>query len=273
MVIVNQKVAPGGTDKVTGSIAHARDILVCLSSGINKVSDIARQTSFSKSTVHRVLKLLEQSQMAVQDAINRRYYLGPLVMKLSSNALTSHQRLITCADTEMKRLSYATEESVVLDIMMGLKYMLLYEIPSRHNLKLSLEASRPNALYTSFYAGASVKVMLAQLDDNKLKKLIEIINIPRVTERTVTDKKVLLSQILDVRKVGYAVSRSERILGGFCVAVPVFNYVLPVSLSVAGPEIRMLPKVKSIVNELRASTLKISKNIALMFGNGNNKPL
>ncbi len=266
MVISNQKPITGRINKVTGSIAHARDILVCLSGGTHKVSDIARKTGFSKSTVHRVLKLLEQSHLTVQDTINRRYHLSPLVTKLASDAITTHKRLVTCADTEMKRLSYVTEESVALDIMMGLKYLLLHEIPSRHNFRISQENIKPEPFYTSFFAGASVKIMLAQIEESKLKKLLEIINIPPITERTVTDKKVLLAQIAEIKKLGYTVSRGERATGGLCVAVPIFNYVLPVALSVAGPEIRLLPKIKSVINELRASSIKISRNVAVMFG-------
>ena len=123
MVTTIQKPAAGQPEKVTGSIAHATEILLCLADDIHKVSDIARRTGFSKSTVHRVLKLMEQSRLAVQDTINRRYYLGPLITTLASNAITTHKRLITCADAEMKRLAYLSEETVVMDIMMGLNYL------------------------------------------------------------------------------------------------------------------------------------------------------
>src|SRR4030042_5343266 len=90
---------PVKAKKATGSIAHAVEILICLSNDIHKVSDIARQCDFSKSTVHRVLKLLEQTQLVVQDTINRRYYLGPLVRQLASNAIITPKRLIAYADT------------------------------------------------------------------------------------------------------------------------------------------------------------------------------
>ena len=256
-------IAPG---KVTGSIAHATEILICLSDDIHKVSDIARRTGFSKSTVHRVLKLMEQSQLSIQDTINRRYYLGPLVTRLASNALTTHKRLITCADAEMKRLVDITEETVVLDIMMGFKYQTLHEITSRQNLKVSQEIKMAGYLFTSLYAGASLKVLMAQLDDKRLQMLLSVINIIPVTERTITDKKILLAQIADVRKTGYAVSRSERIPGTICMSVPVFNYSLPVVLSVVGPDIRLQSRVRGVIAELKNSSIRISKNIVDIFG-------
>jgi DNA-binding IclR family transcriptional regulator len=266
MVTAIQKPVTGQPQKVTGSIAHATEILVCLADDIHKVSDIARRTGFSKSTVHRVLKLMEQSQLAVQDTVNRRYYLGPLISRLASNAITTHKRLITCADAEMKRLAYLSEETVVLDIMMGLRYLPIHEIPSQHNLKVSQDIKKYGPIYDQQYAGGSVKILLSQLDDKKLGTLMKIVNIAAVTSRTITDKRVLLAQIAEIRKLGYTISRSELIPDTICIAVPVFHYNLPVSLCVVGPDMRMQPRIREVVVELKASSIRISKNIADIFG-------
>jgi chromosome segregation protein len=103
-------------------------------------------------------------------------------------------------------------------------------------------------------------------DDKKLQTLLSIINIIAVTERTVTDKKLLLAQIMDVRKTGYSVSHSERIPGTICISVPVYTYSLPVALSVVGPDIRLQPRVREVIQELKASSIRISKNITDIFG-------
>jgi DNA-binding IclR family transcriptional regulator len=209
---------------------------------------------------------MEQSRLAVQDTINRRYYLGPLITRLASNAITTHKRLVTCADSEMKRLADITEETVVLDIMVGFKYLTLHEIASRLNLKVSKEVKMAGPMWTSLYAGASLKALMAQLDDKKLQMLLSIINIIAVTERTVTDKKVLLAQIADVRKTGYSISRSERIPDTLCISVPVYNYCLPVVLSVVGPDIRLHSRAREVIGELKSSSVRISRNISDIFG-------
>ena len=209
---------------------------------------------------------MEQSQLAVQDTINRRYYLGPLITRLASNAITTHKRLITCADSEMKRLVDITEETVVLDIMLGFKYETLYEIASRHNLKVSKDIKLSGPLYATLYAGASVKALMAQLDNKRLQMLMSIINITPITERTITDKRILLAQIADVRKTGYAISRSERIPETICISVPVYHYSLPLVLSVVGPDIRLQQRMREVVTELKASSVRVSKYIIDSFG-------
>jgi DNA-binding IclR family transcriptional regulator len=253
------------TNKVTGSIAHATEILKCLSSDIHKVSDIARECNFSKSTVHRVLKLLEQSHLAVQDTINRRYYLGPLITQLASNPSTAHKRLITCAEVEMKRLSSISEETVAMDIMIGIQFYSLYEIPSKHSFRVTQESKKIGPLYAGLYAGASVKVLLSQLDDKKLKVLLTNTNIFPVTEHTITDIELLRAQLKDIRQKGYAISRGERILGTICISVPVYSYILPICLNIVGPENRLQPRVTEILAEIKASSNRISGNINDIF--------
>jgi DNA-binding IclR family transcriptional regulator len=265
MEITSQQIVPGKPGKATGSIAHAAQILICLSNDFHKVSDIARQCNFSKSTVHRVLKLLEQSQFVVQDTINRSYYISLLITKLASNAITTHMRLVTYAEAEMQRLAAISEETVTLDIMSGMQFLPLYEIPSQHNLRVTQESKRIGPLYTGLYAGASVKVLLAQLDENRLKMLLDIIKIDPVTESTVTDKELLKAQVQDIRKKGYALSLGERVAGATCIAVPINNYILPVALSVVGPEIRLQPRVKEVIAELKTSSDRISQNIQKIF--------
>ena len=245
----------------TGSIAHAAGILTCIGNDIHALTDIARQCRLGKSTVHRGLKLLEQSRLVVQDAINRRYYLGPLVMQLASNPITTHEYLIMYANEEMKRLSRLSEETVALDILVGVRQFVLYEIPSQHDLRVM----HGSGIAVPFQAGASVKALFSLLSDKQLKTAMDSLDITRTTERTVTDKGLLTAQIKEIRRQGYAVSCGERFVGGMCVSVPIKSYNLPVALSVVGPESRLRLKEKEVIAELKASSARISEDVKRLF--------
>ena len=247
--------------KTTGSIAHATSILICLSNDIHALTEIARQCNLGKSTVHRVLKLLEQSHFVVQDSINRRYYLGPLITQLASNPITTHEYLIMYANEEMKRLSQISEETLALDIMIGTQLYSLYQIPSKHDLKVTQE----NMMSGPPQAGASMKVLLSQFNDKQLKAALDTMNITRATERTITNKELLMTQVKEIRQQGYAVSYGERIPGAICISVPIKHYILPVALSVVGPENRLHPRVKEVVEEMKVISGRISSNIAVNF--------
>jgi DNA-binding IclR family transcriptional regulator len=251
-----------GTDiaeqNTTGSIAHAACVLTCLSNDIHALTDIARQCNLGKSTVHRVLKLLEQSHLAVQDTISRRYYLGPLVTQLASNPITTHEYLVMYASEEMKRLSQISEETIALDVMIGIQYFSLFEIPSKQDLKITQESRMGG----SIFAGASVKALLSLLNEKQLKIALDSINIGRVTERTVINKELLQVQIKEIKQQGYAVSYGERNLGGMCISAPIHGYMLPVAMSIVGPENRLQPRAKQAIEELKAGVSRISTNIS-----------
>jgi DNA-binding IclR family transcriptional regulator len=257
---------PGAAKKATGSIAHATDILLSLSNDVHSVTDIARQCRLSKSTTHRVLKLLERSRLVVEDNINRRYYLGPLLKKLASNPAAAHRRLITCAAEEMRRLADLTGETVAMDVIIGIQYVPLYEIPSQQDLKVTQESKKIGPLYSSLYAGSTVKVLLSQLDEESLRIILDHVSIPQETDRTVTDKHLLKAQLNEIRQKGYCITYGERIPGTMCAAVPIKNYFIPVVLSVVGPEIRLLPKAKEVVAELKLSAGRLSAAVAAMSG-------
>jgi DNA-binding IclR family transcriptional regulator len=260
----------GAPKKATGSIAHATDILLSLSNDVHSLTDIARQCRLSKSTTHRVLKLLERSRLVVEDNINRRYYLGPLLKKLSSNPAAAHERLIAGAADEMRRLARLTGETVAMDVIVGIQYIPLYEIPSRQDLKVTQESKKIGPLYSGLYAGATVKVLLSQLDDENLRIILGHVSIPQETDRTVTDKALLKAQLNDIRQKGYTVTYGERIPGTMCAAVPISHYFIPVVLSVVGPEIRLQPRAKEVVAELKLSAARISAGLAAISpGPGN----
>jgi len=261
MVAVREKITSTvENDDIIGSIAHAREILLCLARGINSISDIARECGFSKSTVHRLLKSLEKYDLAIENCLNRQYYLGALAKSLAANPCAPHRQLINCAADEMRRLAHATEETVALDTVFNTEYVHLFEIPSRHSLKVTQETVRAPS-FSGIFAGATVKVLLAQLNEEKLAIILDNIKLIPETERASADKDVLMAQIKEIRRCGYSISRGERFVGTICAAAPIKGYYMPVVLSVTGPEGRLQPYLKNIVGQLVESSSRISERL------------
>jgi DNA-binding IclR family transcriptional regulator len=260
---IARNITPDADHKPTAvrSVYRAVNILSCLSSGINTVTDIARHCKITKPTVFRLLKTLEELLMVVQDPSSHRYYIGPLVNHIASNPLTNHHYLITCALEELQRLWDLTGETVELNIMVGLQYIRLYEIPSRFDLKV---VNGPDPVGPIF-VGATAKVLLSQLEDEELKTALKNVRIRHITEYSVTDEKELLAQLKEIRNHGYGISLGERILGALCISVPVNDYFWPVALSVVGPEQRFRPLVEQTLNETLLSSKRISNSITDFF--------
>jgi IclR family transcriptional regulator, KDG regulon repressor len=238
-------------------ITRINNILECLSQGIYTVNDIAKSCSLSTSTTHRLLNMLKKHYFTVYDASNRRYYLGPQITRLASNPAATHQYLLVNALNEMRRLSMLTEETVSLNLVVGMQFLHLYQIPSKYSLRVIEEDQDVHPLLPQ---GAAQKVLLAQLGDRDLKLAL------RTAARW--DKKFkdadspgMLETISQIRQQGYAITHGEAIAESMGISAPVKNYSCPVAVGILGPEKRFSPRIPRLIKELLASAGRISKNL------------
>jgi DNA-binding IclR family transcriptional regulator len=244
--------------KIVNSITKGADILRNLSEGIDRISDLSKNLKLSKSTAHRLLKTLEISELVMQDPITRRYYLGPLILKLASRPIIAHQNLIICAFGEMKHLRDFSRETVVLHIRIGLERICLEEVQSLENIKYMAGKGFVAPIYT----GSAGKILLSELKNNELQLLVENLQLNPIGPHTITDKKTLLKELEKVRKQGYATSFGERIPGSASISAPIKNYICPVALSVLGPDNRFsLKMMMGVLKEMKKSASRISKKL------------
>jgi DNA-binding IclR family transcriptional regulator len=199
--------------------------------------------------------------MASYDPVHHLYHLGPLIARISANPLVTHNDLIICADREMKNLSNVTREHVELNIMVGIQYILLHEYQSTHHIRV-ITGDDPVG---SVYVGGSAKVLLSQLDDKHLRKILKDVDIRKVTDKSVVDRRMLISQIRAIRQKGYEVTCGERITGALCISVPVKNYYWPLALSVVGPESRLGTRLDETVKRALITADLISNSISEFF--------
>lgn len=245
-------------------IHRAAKVITCISNGISSLSDIADYCQLSKSTVHRLLKALEKSRFIIYNMFTRQYLIGELITDIAARPETYHDYLKICAGKEMEELAAVTEETVMLSVMVGLRQVRVLSIPSKHDLRV-VEGSR-KAAYV--FAGAGSQILLAQLKDDELKAALKHHKMEKFTSTTIVDRESLLARIHKIRAQGYAVTAGERMAGAMCVAVPVRNYVLPVSLLIVGPESRMKDKIEGFVDLSLTIADRISFNLVDIFKPG-----
>lgn len=243
--------------QIINAIVRGTNVLQCLSDGIDRIADISQKLQLSKSTTHRLLKTLESTGLAVQDPLNRRYCLGPRILKLASNPIIAHQNLIICAIEEMERLRDLTGETVGLQIPYGKTRIILEEILSPQQIKFFGGKGFSGCIYT----GAAGKVLLSEFKENEFKRLLDNIELLQVGPNTITDKKTLIEEMNTIRRQGFATSLSESTPGGAAIAVPVKNYVCPVALGVIGLESRFLEIRMSFLPQMLKSAKSISTKL------------
>ncbi len=241
------------------SVHTAIDILINLSNGLTKLSDISRKLGRSKTTVHRIMKTLKSLDIVSQNPLNRQYSLGNSLFSIAYPLVISHQRLTLCALEEMKHLRDFSGETVIIYGRIGNKIVCLEELTSPHDIKYTVGKGSTLPLY----AGSVARVFLSELDENEIAKIMRNIELTRFTANSITDKAVLIEKIREAKKQGYAITQSTYTEGTAGITVPLRNYVGPIALSILGPEERLMPKSMDVLKEMKNSAERISRSLLI----------
>jgi DNA-binding IclR family transcriptional regulator len=259
-----KKESPEGINPVAfRSVSRAADILFSLSEGTTTVTEVANRCDLDKSTASRLLKAMEQSNLVLQDPVSHKYYLGNLVVKIASNLTIAHSHLVYLCDETLRHLSEISEETAMLSILIGNQYVHLHEVPSKHEMKVTSSESTGIILPPmKGVKGATFKVLLSQLDNKSLESTFNKTKNGSQFRDSIIEEKMVLEQLEQVRQLGYYISFGEKYPGEVGLAAPIKNYILPAALTIVGPEIRLKPRAKGLVKDLKAGTEKISEELA-----------
>lgn len=225
------------TTSVTGAqtLLRALDILDCFSDGSGSMTlvELSRRVGLTAPTTHRLVKALSSRGFVVVDE-NRRYSLGPAVMKLASVVMERSDDLVALAAPSLERLRELTGETVSLHCVIGSQRICVSELVSAEPIRMESGVGGTYPLY----AGAAGKAMLAWLPD-PLGRVGR--RLAKVGPATITDPAELELELARIRRRGWAVSESELVPGATSLAVPLFAQNgggVVGAINVAGPSTR-----------------------------------
>lgn len=221
------------------------------------ISDLARRTGLSTSTVHRLLLAMQENGLVRQTA-DRRYALGPLVVQLARSGGIP-DTLRDAAMPVLRGLRDAHDETAAVhELLPSGERVVVDQVESHHQLRRT---------YTEFGVpvplpqGAPGKVLLAFLPWNRQIAVLAG-PIEQVTPQTIADPETLAAQLAETRVRGFAMSMSERTPGIRTVAAPIFDFGARVigCLSVSGPEMRMpLDRMEQLGVEVVSAAWSVSE--------------
>jgi DNA-binding IclR family transcriptional regulator len=239
------------------SVSRAVRVLTCLGDGLNTLTGIAARCRLTKSTVHRLLRALEDAGLAAEHRPDHRYYLGPLMARLVTNPRAIHTDLVACALDRMRRLSRLFGEMVNLCVMPGLQSISVYEIGGTYDLTVAPDLARIGTPY----AGSFYRMLFAQLGEARLRSAIKHLFTHERQAFGQTSREEFLHKIREARRQGYTVSIEEKLPGVIGIAAPVSGYTCPAALGVVGPEYRMRSLTGEVVREVLAGVREVSDNV------------
>lgn len=224
---------PASANYHANALARGLGLLELLATGDGPKTliEISAATGLPKSTLVRLLAVLNEMHYVVRVDDRPSYRLGHKVLRLSES-YTSTLDLSVVADTYLAALARQTGQTANLGMLDGdqVIHLGVHEPDRAIRFRTSLGA-RDHA-----YCTGLGKVLLSQVDAATLAEHIPASPFPRFTDTTVTTMDELVRELRRVERRGYALDDNERSIGLRCVAVPVEVDGVPLAaVSVAGP--------------------------------------
>lgn len=199
------------------SVKKAFQILKAIADSSTRlgVSELSKQLKIGKSTVHGITSALEELGVLVRDPIDKKYSIGYRMIELGRKAYGRIElREITRAPIE--RLVDEIGETVFLGIMDGDHVLILDVVEPPSEMKIT----SPPGTRLPLLAGATGKVFLSLLDEERAKEIVQKMGLKNYTPRSITDPKRYLREVKDTKEKGYAIDDEEYLIGVRAVAAP-----------------------------------------------------
>lgn len=144
-------------------------------------------------------------------------------MELGRRAYGKIERMTVTAQAPMETLMEEVEETVFLGTMQGDHAIILKVVESPNELKITA----PPGSKVPLLAGALGRVFLTQIDEAKVKEIIQKKGLRKYTADSVTDPEKFFKEVQETKKRGYSIDTDEYIPGVTAVASPILTTFLP----------------------------------------------
>jgi len=242
------------------SVSHAFDLLDELGDGAGStgVSELARRTGLSKSTVHALLATLEERGAVQLDGERRRYRLGWRLFELGSR-VAEGRNVPRVARSYLRRLASETDETALLGVLHGTEVLYLDVAHGTRAIQFAARVGHRGPLH----ATGTGKVLLAFGGTALCDAVVEQ-GLQRFTPDTLCDPAALREEMDAIRSRRYALVHEEREAGLCAVAVPVCDHSggVAAAMGLAGPTARFdEQRVAELLDALLASAAALSREL------------
>ncbi|MDN4075423.1 IclR family transcriptional regulator [Fictibacillus terranigra] len=226
------------------------------------ISELSVRLGLAKSTVYRLIKTLNESNLVAQNKETQKYHLGIAAFELGFTVYHSME-LRKIALPILEKLSASLRKVVRLAVYDngGVVYLCKC-IHDEDNGTISKIGERAPSHCT-----AIGKMLLAYQNEQEIDHVLNGY-LSAYTSKTITSPIHLKEQIFESKQKGYAITREELREGISSVAVPVYNDFAKMiaSISVTGSNFYFKPdRVKQYVKEMRNCSRLITERLGMGY--------
>jgi DNA-binding IclR family transcriptional regulator len=225
-------------------------------------ADIAQRLRLHKSTIHRLLTVLERHRFIRKNAGDGKYALGLKLFELGNRAakgLTLREH----AHPFLARLVRETSETAHVGVLDEGDMVSIANVESPRAVQMRSAVGRR----TPAHCSAIGKAVLASLLPSALDVFVARRPLSALTGKTLVTRAALMTDLQRIRVRGYAIDDEEIERGLRCVGAPVRDHTGLVigAVSVSGPAFR-IPKTR--IPALGAAVMAVARELSAELGLG-----
>jgi DNA-binding IclR family transcriptional regulator len=227
------------------------------------LTELADGLAMNKSTLLRLLAVLQEFDLIERDARGECYRLGLRPLHWAEACLASMQ-IRRIAAPFLLDLMETTRETIHLVTYENGRVVYIDKVDSPHTLRI---VSRVG-MHMPAYSTAVGKALLAYLPTAAFDEVVTRGLAPR-TPRTLTSPQTLQRELEVVRQRGYALDDEENELEVRCAAAPVFDHLgnATAAVSISGPIHRVsLERLGQLGLQARQTAEQISARLGFRPG-------
>lgn len=226
------------------------------------ITELSQSLMMSKSTTYRFLQTMKMLGYVSQEGDADKYSLTLKLFELGAKSL-EYVELIPLADKEMRIISEETNEALHLGTLNEDSIIYIHKIDSGYNLRMHSRIGNQNPLYST----AIGKVLLAELDEEDVRRKLQDITFIKHTEKTHENTDQLIDELRVVNQQCFAEDNEEQEPGLRCLAAPIYdrfgNVIAGISISL--PTIRFTEAIKvHYVDMLQKAGKRISEKLGYL---------
>ena len=227
------------------------------------VNEISNQLKYPINSVYRIMMTLERRNFVRKQSRGSVFVLSEKFLTLST-PVAGEPAFIETALPFMRDLRDDTQETVLAGVLVGNEGVVLEQCEGLHPFSFRISTGLRFSLHTA----APGKVFLAHLEPKKRSKIINSLNLKRLTANTIVTKEGLEKEVSLAVQNGFAVDYEEEFKGQVCVGAPVLgkNASLVGSVWLVAPTSRLPKKnLSETAQKVMTATDKISQGFGNQF--------
>ncbi len=222
--------------------------------------ELAAETGFPRSTVHRLLGILTACHFVTQYSGTSKYRLSLKFLELGA-VVREDLDVIAAARPHMSALMTATSETVNLAFFDSAEVIYVDQVANSNSL---LRIFTRVGTRAPLHCTGVGKVRLAAMPDESVAEYWSSAKKEPYTVNTIVDEQSLTTELQRIRRLGYAVDDEEMEIGVRCVASLIRQDRARIvgAVSISGPSSRLTDdKMTSLGEMVRQTASRIAADL------------